>query len=87
MSVRVLFTRRQACGWYQNTVAGARFLHANLIDGQFKYQQAFPQAVVIICDPAAQDSAQIQAFQLTDAFMEAYKSKSFSASSVCVLIN
>lgn len=67
-------------GWYQSTYLGS-FLNESTIATQFNYQATLPKCVVIVYDTlkTSHGNLSLKAFRLTDAFMELYKSQTFTA--------
>lgn len=63
-------------GWYQACNVDTVF-NQTLIDTQFIYQENYPNAVIIICDPfrSSNGSTLLKAFRLSNAFMELYREK------------
>lgn len=66
-------------GWYQSTYLGS-FLTDSMIEAQFNYQSTIKKCVVIIYDPlkTTQGTVALQAFRLTQRFMDLYRKKVFT---------
>ncbi|KAL4095372.1 hypothetical protein PRIC1_008746 [Phytophthora ramorum] len=70
-------------GWYQSVTMGT-FCTASFIEHQFQYQKSLgPNAICLIYDSAetSKGSLSLRAVRLTKAFMDTYKSSSFSKES------
>jgi len=70
-------------GWYSSTYMDS-FLNKFTIGTQYKYQERIRKCVVIIYDPlkTSQGILALRALRLTQAFMNLYKSQSFTKDSI-----
>jgi len=71
-------------GWYSSTYMGS-FINEGSIETQYNYQDKInKKCVMIVYDPlkAAQGILSLKAYRLTVAFMELYKSQSFTKDSL-----
>jgi len=66
-------------GWYQSSLFG-KFVNKTFIEGQYDYQSALEDSIVLIYDPfkTQHGSISLKAYRLTPAMMEAQKKKDFS---------
>ncbi|KAI8921700.1 hypothetical protein BC831DRAFT_404984 [Entophlyctis helioformis] len=78
-SLRTLNFDANTVGWYQSTYLGS-FWNQTLIETQYNHQKAFPNAVVVIYDPArtSQGSLALRALRLSDTFMTVFESRKFT---------
>jgi len=68
-----------AVGWYTSTYLGS-FLSEGMIETQYNYQATIKKCVVIVFDPlkTSQGLLSLEAYRLTQPFMNLYKQQSFS---------
>jgi len=66
-------------GWYTSTYLGS-FLSEGMIETQYNYQATIKKCVVIVFDPlkTSQGLLSLEAYRLTQPFMELYKQQSFT---------
>ncbi|OWZ11210.1 Eukaryotic translation initiation factor 3 subunit H [Phytophthora megakarya] len=82
-SLREVGMDNNKVGWYQSVAMGT-FCTASFIEHQFQYQKSLgPNAICLIYDSAetAKGSLSLRAVRLTKAFMDTYKSSSFTKES------
>ncbi|KAL3666819.1 hypothetical protein V7S43_008437 [Phytophthora oleae] len=82
-SLREVGMDNNKVGWYQSVAMGT-FCTASFIEHQFQYQKSLgPNAICLIYDSAetSKGSLSLRAVRLTKAFMDTYKSGSFSKES------
>jgi translation initiation factor 3 subunit H len=70
-------------GWYSSTYMGA-FLNELTIETQYNYQERIQKSVVVIYDPlkTSQGALSLKAYRLTQAFMQLYRSQTFTKESL-----
>jgi len=70
-------------GWYTSTYLGA-FLSEGMIETQYNYQATIKKCVVIVFDPlkTSQGLLSLEAYRLTQPFMDLYKQQNFTKESV-----
>ena len=70
-------------GWYKSTYFSS-FIDEDCIETQFNYQLNIPTAVLLIYDPSRTHTMDLplQAFRLTDNFMELYEKGDFSTNAL-----
>jgi translation initiation factor 3 subunit H len=65
-------------GWYTSTWLGS-FWNLGLVETQYSYQNTFPQAVLLVYDPAcSMGQCNLLALRLTQNFMDKFESCKFS---------
>jgi len=70
-------------GWYSSALMGS-FLNETTIETQSKFQDTFKKSVLLIYDPlkTSQGLLSLRALRLSAAFMELYRSQSFTKESI-----
>ncbi|TDH73479.1 uncharacterized protein CCR75_003084 [Bremia lactucae] len=82
-SLREVGMDNNIVGWYQSVAMGT-FCSASFIEHQYQYQKSLgPNAICLIYDSAetSKGSLSLRALRLTKAFIETYKSSSFTKES------
>jgi translation initiation factor 3 subunit H len=66
-------------GWYQSSLFG-KFINKTFIEGQYDYQSALDDSIVLIYDPfkTQHGSISLKAYRLSESMMELQKKKDFS---------
>lgn len=81
MAMKQLKYDANTVGWYTTTWLGS-YWNSGLIETQFSYQSTFPQAVLLVYDPASSPTStslvNVLALRLTDSFMSKFESCKFS---------
>ena len=83
-SLREVNADSNTVGWYQSCYLGST-LSESVIESQFNYQNTIKKSFVLTYDPlqsSTQGILALKALRLTDAFMELYKSQSFTQKSL-----
>jgi len=70
-------------GWYSSNYMG-QFFNEMTIATQYSYQERAPKSIVLVYDPikTSQGSLSLKAYRLSEAFMNLYKTQSFSKESL-----
>jgi len=70
-------------GWYCSTYLES-FINESTIETQYKYQESIKKAVVLVYDPlkTSQGVLSLKAYRLTQAFMELFKTQTFTKESL-----
>jgi translation initiation factor 3 subunit H len=73
-------------GWYQSTYLGS-FMNLSMLESQFHHQAQIGKCVVVVYDPAKtiQGQLSLQAFRLSNTFMDLYREHNFSPENLATL--
>jgi translation initiation factor 3 subunit H len=78
MNMKQLGYDANTVGWYTSTWLGS-FWSVGLVETQYRYQNTFPQAVLVVYDPACSiGDYNLLALRLTQGFMDKFESCKFS---------
>jgi translation initiation factor 3 subunit H len=78
MNMKQLGYDANTVGWYTSTWLGS-FWSVGLVETQYRYQTTFPQAVLVVYDPACSiGDYNLLALRLTQDFMDKFESCKFS---------
>lgn len=72
-----------AVGWYSSALMGS-FLNESTIETQFKFQDSIKKSILLVYDPlrTSQGVLSLRAFRLSAAFIELYKTQTFTKESI-----